>query len=184
MSGRVPWTRVKHRKNNSKPAFKTRKGVRTHVVFKEAPAPSKRIYQYIVKKPVRPVRVEAADIDPNDPDTKIPRYFTLEPGMMLTSGFNKRRGNSVGYLTFGMLHQAAGNDRNRYYNVTVHADALGDEIVPYSVSKYIKSLSRPPRGSTRPVHPSVDPNAEVREAYFNKIRRGLRDSESKGSALL
>jgi len=160
---RVPWTRVKFRGKHTRTAMKTRRKPRLQVVFREPPLPlsrrSKKMYQYIVVKPVEPVHIQAADMDRNDPESMAPRRFILTPGMMLTSRTERKSGISVGYITFGLTHKADGNAYNRTYDVTVHADTVGEEIMPFDIKDYLRSLtSRPPAGSVAPLHPSRVPS--------------------------
>jgi hypothetical protein len=156
----VPWTRVKFRGKPTRTAMKTIRKPRRAVAFeKPAPRSKKQIYQYIVVKPVEPVSVRAGDIDRNDPASMAPRHFKLTPGMMLTSRIHKKVGNSVGFMTFGLIHRADGNAYNRTYDVTVHADTVGEEIQPFVIEDYLSSLaSRPPAGSVAPPHPSRVPS--------------------------
>ena len=166
------WTRVKFPKGPSKSAFKTRNARRLRVVFKNIAGPSKKVYKYIVKEEVTPVRIVASHQDANDSASMVPRHFSLTPGMILTSQFNKQIGNSVGYLQFGLLHAAAGNANARTYIVTVHADTLGNEIVRFDSKRYINSMSRSlrPAGSRTPEHPSRHPNSR----YYIKGGGGTR----------
>ena len=169
----VPWTRVKFRKPPARSGMKTIRKPRLSVVFKEpAPRSKKQIYQYIVVKEVEPVRVHAGDMDKNDPESMAPRRFKLTPGMMLTSRVHKKVGNSVGYITFGLIHRADGNAYNRTYDVTVHADTVGEEIMPFDVKDYLSSLaSRPPAGSVAPPHPSRVPSGNSGGGKTRRRRR-------------
>jgi hypothetical protein len=178
----VPWTRVKFGKSTARSGMKkppARSGMKTvrnprlSVVFKEpAPRSKKQIYQYIVVKPVEPVSVRAGDIDRNDPASMAPRHFKLTPGMMLTSRIHKKVGNSVGFMTFGLTHRADGNAHNRTYDVTVHADTVGEEILPFNVKDYLSSLaSRPPAGSVAPLHPSRVPSGNSGGGRTRRKRR-------------
>jgi len=173
---RVPWTRVKFRGKHTRTAMKTRRKPRLQVVFREPPLPlsrrSKKMYQYIVVKPVEPVHIQAADMDRNDPESMAPRRFLLTPGMMLTSRIHKKVGNSVGFMTFGLIHRADGNAHNRTYDVTVHADTVGEEIQPFVIEDYLRSLtSRPPAGSVAPLHPSRVPSGNSGGGRTRRKRR-------------
>jgi len=181
----VPWTRVKFGKSTARSGMKkppARSGMKTKhksrlsVVFKEPPLPlsrrSKHLYRYIVVKPVTPVLIKAADMDRNDPESMAPRRFNLTPGMMLTSRVNKTVGNSIGFMTFGLTHSADGNAHNRNYDVTVHADTVGEEIMPFNVKAYLHSLtSRPPAGSVAPPHPSRVPSGNSGGGRTRRKRR-------------
>ena len=173
----VPWTRVKFRRNPTRrTAMKTKRKPRLQVVFREPPLPlsrrSKKTYEYIVVKPVTPVRVHAGDMDRNDPESMAPRHFILTPGMMLTSKIHKKVGNSIGYMTFGLLHKAHGNANYRTYDVTVHADTVGNEIMPFDIKDYLNSLaSRPPAGSVAPLHPSRLPSGNSGGGQTRRKRR-------------
>jgi hypothetical protein len=180
----IPWTRVKFGKSTARSGMKkppARSGMKTvrkprlSVVFKEpAPRSKKQIYQYIVVKPVEPVSVRAGDIDRNDPESMAPRHFKLTPGMMLTSRTERKSGISVGYITFGLIHRADGNAHNRTYDVTVHADTVGEEILPFNVKDYLRSLtSRPPAGSVAPPHPSRVPSGNSGGGRTRRKRRHL-----------
>jgi len=168
----VPWTRVKFRGKPTRTAMKTIRKPRRAIAFKELPSRSKKIYQYIVVKPVEPVRVHAGDMDRNDPESMAPRHFKLTPGMMLTSRIHKKVGNSVGFMTFGLIHRADGNAHNRTYDVTVHADTVGEEIQPFVIEDYLRSLtSRPPAGSVAPLHPSRVPSGNSGGGRTRRKRR-------------
>lgn len=170
----VPWTRVKFRGKPTRTAMKTIRKPRRAIAFREPPPRSKKIYQYIVVKPVDPVSVSAGDIDRNDPASIAPRHFKLTPGMMLTSRIHKKVGNSVGYITFGLTHRADGNAHNRTYDVTVHADTVGEEIQPFVIEDYLRSLtSRPPAGSVAPLHPSRVPSGNSGGGRTRRKRRHL-----------
>jgi hypothetical protein len=132
MPSPVPWTRVKFRQDPKKSSIKSRT-TPSSIRFLDRPRPSKKIYQYIVVKTIDPIRVTASDVDRNDPKSMLPRHFLLEPGMILRSDFNIKRGNSVGYLTFGLKHKADGNTHYRTYNVKVDAEAVGNEIMPFTI---------------------------------------------------
>ena len=174
----VTWTRVKFPNAPSKSAFKkTRKKLR--VVFKEPPSRSKRIYQYLVVKPIKEVTVAAADIDPDDRESTDPRHFSLIPGMRLTSRLNISKGNSIGYITFGLTHRAKENHRIRTYTVKVHADTIGHEIIPLP-----QLVSRPPAGSVAPEHPSRIHEGEGegeggRSHYYGRPRGGRRTVKNR-----
>ena len=170
MSGRVPWTRVKFRNGPHKSSFKNGTSKRPSIRFLDQPRPSNKIYQYIVVKTIDPVRVTASDIDKNDLESMAPRHFHLEPDMILRSGFNIKRGPSVGFLTFGLKHKAEGNTHYRTYNVTVDAKAVGNEIQLLTIEDRLHPFtSRRPAGSTTPVHPS-----RVTPAMRKTVRGGRR----------
>ena len=174
MSSRVPWTRVKFRQDPYKSSFKNGTSKRPSIRFLDQPRPSNKIHQYMVIKPINPISVTASDIDKNDLESMAPRHFHLEPDMILRSGFNIKRGPSVGYLTFGLKHKAEGNTHYRTYNVTVDAEAVGDEIMPFTIEDRLHSMtSRRPAGSITPVHPSrVTP--ATRKPNRNTKRGGRR----------
>ena len=162
----VPWTRVKFRKKHTRTAMKTIRKPRRPVGFRAPPLPlsqrSKKIYRYIVVKPVEPVYIQAADMDRNNPESMAPRRFILTPGMMLTSSTKLKSGISIGYITFGLTHKADGNAYNRTYDVTVQADTVGEEIVPFVIEDYLRSLtSRPPAGSVALLHPTRLPSGNA-----------------------
>jgi len=174
MPSRVPWTRVKFRQDPYKSSIKSRKSTKPSIRFLDRPRPSNKIYQYIVLTTINPISVTASDVDRNDPASVAPRHFLLEPGMILRSGFNIKRGHSVGYLTFGLKHKAEGNTHYRTYNVTVDAEAVGHEIQPLTIGDRLHSFtSRRPAGSITPVHPSrVTP--ATRKTNRNTKRGGRR----------
>jgi len=136
---------IKKRTTHSKPpVFKPRYTSRSRVRFQPSepmgfPSAPKnnlhyvkqKFYRYIVDKEVTPIAVRTSIVDPNDPESMIPPYFKLIPGIILYSKSKITNNDPAKELIFGIKYQAPDSTIIRDYDVKVDSSTIGKEIVVY-----------------------------------------------------